>query len=75
MDLDLRSWALTDPERLAVRLDGFDTSYRQLEAIANQTGRNKRPKEIRLAESLPMSLQGKLMQRVLCRHLPEHGRV
>lgn len=58
-----------------LRLDGFDTSYRQLEAIANQTGRIKRPKETRLLESLPMSLQGKLLQRVPCRHLPEHAHV
>lgn len=71
MDLDLRSWALTDPGRLAVRLDGIDTSYRQLDAIANQTGRITRPKEIRLLESLPMSPQGKLLRRELRRLLPE----
>lgn len=75
MDLDLRSWALTDPARLVVRLDGFDTSHRQLEAIANQTGRIKRPKETCLLESLPMRLQGKLPQRELRRHLPEHAHV
>jgi long-chain acyl-CoA synthetase len=36
MDLDLRTWARTDPERLAVRLGDTDTSYRELEALSNQ---------------------------------------
>lgn len=36
MTLDLRHWALQDPERLAVRVGDVDTSYGELEAQANR---------------------------------------
>lgn len=36
MNSDLRSWACTAPKRLAVRIDGVDTRYGQLEALASQ---------------------------------------
>ncbi len=36
MSLDLRRWALQDPERLAVRVGDVNTSYGELEAQANR---------------------------------------
>ncbi|MDB5857612.1 MAG: AMP-dependent synthetase and ligase [Ramlibacter sp.] len=36
LNLDLRTWARDEPGRLAVRCNGADTSYAELEALANQ---------------------------------------
>lgn len=36
MDLDLRSWARSDPDKPAIRIDGASTSYGELEAMANR---------------------------------------
>lgn len=36
MELDLRSWARKEPDRLAVRVGETETSYAELEALSNQ---------------------------------------
>ncbi|MET4578596.1 AMP-binding protein [Ottowia thiooxydans] len=36
MTFDLRRWALEDPDRLAVRVGNVDTTYGELEAVANR---------------------------------------
>ncbi len=46
-ELDLRLWAAHDPARLAVRCDGVDTSYGELEALSNRMAHVLRAQGVR----------------------------